>query len=50
MEISDINKKTIKFPIAPYKPEKLQAVFVAGNSMTGVNINDGDVAVYYPRL
>jgi phage repressor protein C with HTH and peptisase S24 domain len=36
--------------IAPYKPEKLQAVYVAGDSMTGVNINDGDVAVFYPGL
>ena len=36
--------------IVPYKLEKLQAVFVIGDSMTGVNINDGYVAVLNPWL
>jgi len=47
------NKRVLKLPpslIAPYKPEKLQAVYVAGDSMTEANINDGDVAVFYPGL
>jgi len=47
------NKRTLRIPlslIAPYKPEKLQAVYVAGDSMTGKNINDGDVAIFYPGL
>jgi len=48
-----VNKRTLRLPmslIAPYKPEKLQAVYVSGDSMTGVNINDGDVVVFYPGL
>lgn len=47
------SKRLLRLPlslIAPYKPDKLQAVYVAGDSMTGVNINDGDVAVFYPGL
>jgi SOS-response transcriptional repressor LexA len=36
--------------ISPYKPEKLKAVYVSGDSMTGANIHDGDVVVYYPGL
>jgi phage repressor protein C with HTH and peptisase S24 domain len=48
-----VNKTTLRLPyslIAPYKPEKLQAVYVSGDSMTGANINDGDVAIFYPGL
>jgi phage repressor protein C with HTH and peptisase S24 domain len=48
-----INKQTLRLPyslIAPYKPEKLQAVYVKGDSMTEANINDGDVVVFYPGL
>ena len=47
------NKQTLRLPyslIAPYKPEKLQAVYVKGDSMTNANINDGDVVVFYPGL
>jgi len=47
------NKRSLRLPvslIAPYKPEKLQAVYVAGDSMIGENINDGDVVVFYPGL
>jgi SOS-response transcriptional repressor LexA len=48
-----VNKRTLRLPlslIAPYKPEKLQAVYVSGDSMTGANINNGDVVVFYPGL
>jgi len=53
-EVEDyIDKRTLRLPlslIAPYQPDKLKAVYVAGDSMTGVNIFDGDVAVFYPGL
>jgi phage repressor protein C with HTH and peptisase S24 domain len=53
-EVEDyVNKCTIRLPmtlISPYKPEKLKAVYVSGDSMTGANIHDGDVVVYYPGL
>jgi phage repressor protein C with HTH and peptisase S24 domain len=48
-----VNKCTLRLPmplISPYKPEKLRAVYVSGDSMTGANIHDGDVAVFYPGL
>jgi len=48
-----VNKRTLRLPmplISPYKPEKLKAVYVSGDSMTGANIHDGDVAVFYPGL
>jgi phage repressor protein C with HTH and peptisase S24 domain len=48
-----INTRSLRIPmslIAPYKSEKLKAVYVTGDSMTGVNINDGDVVVFYPGL
>ncbi|MDR2730590.1 MAG: transcriptional regulator [Treponema sp.] len=48
-----VNKHTLRLPmslISPYKPEKLQAVRVSGDSMTGVNIHNGDVVVFYPGL
>jgi phage repressor protein C with HTH and peptisase S24 domain len=47
------NKQALRLPyslIAPYKPEKLQAVYVSGDSMKDANINDGDVVVFYPGL
>jgi SOS-response transcriptional repressor LexA len=54
MEIEEYaNKTTLRLPyslIAPYKPEKLQAVYVSGDSMTQANINNGDVVVFYPGL
>ena len=53
-EVEDyVNKKTLRLPLSlikPYKPEKLQAVYVAGDSMTGLNIYDGDIAIFYPGL
>ena len=32
--------------IAPYKPDKPQAVYVAGDSMINEHINDGDIAIF----
>jgi phage repressor protein C with HTH and peptisase S24 domain len=53
-EIEDyVNKRTLRLPyslIVPYRPDKLQAIYVAGDSMTGENIYDGDVVVFYPGL
>ena len=48
-----VNKRTLSLPlslVAPYRPEKLKAVYVAGDSMTGANINDGDIVIFYPGL
>jgi SOS-response transcriptional repressor LexA len=36
--------------ISPYRPEKLQAVYVAGDSMAEEKINDGDIVVFHPGL
>jgi SOS-response transcriptional repressor LexA len=36
--------------VAPCRPDKLQAVYVAGDSMTGDNIYSGDMAIFYPGL
>jgi phage repressor protein C with HTH and peptisase S24 domain len=51
-EVEDyVKKHSLRLPlalIAPYRADKLKAVYVAGDSMTGVNIYDGDVAVFYP--
>jgi len=47
------SKKTLRLPLTlihPYRPEKLQAVYVAGDSMIDANINDGDVVIFYPGL
>jgi phage repressor protein C with HTH and peptisase S24 domain len=53
-EVQDyINRQTLRLPcslIAPYKPEKLRAVYVSGDSMTGANIHDGDAVVFYPGM
>ena len=53
-EIEDYaNRRTLRLPfslISPYRPEKLQAVRVAGDSMTGANIHDGDTVIFYPGL
>jgi SOS-response transcriptional repressor LexA len=46
-------KSTFQVPyslIAPYRPEKLKAVYVAGDSMIGEHINDGDIAIFHPGL
>jgi len=45
-------KRTFNVPrsfIAPYKPEKLLAVYVAGDSMIDEKINDGDIAIFHPQ-
>jgi phage repressor protein C with HTH and peptisase S24 domain len=36
--------------IAPYRPERLQAVYVAGDSMADEKINDGDIVIFHPGL
>jgi SOS-response transcriptional repressor LexA len=52
MEVQDyIEKHTFQIPrsiIAPYRPEKLQAVYVVGDSMIDANIKDGDIAIFHP--
>ena len=35
--------------IAPYKPEKLLAVYAAGDSMIDEKINDSDIAIFHPK-
>jgi phage repressor protein C with HTH and peptisase S24 domain len=48
-----VSKHNLRLPlalIAPYQADRLKAVYVAGDSMTGANIYDGDVAVFYPGL
>ena len=48
-----MNKRTLRLPlslIVTYQPEKLQAVYVSGDSMTEANINDGDVVIFYSGL
>jgi phage repressor protein C with HTH and peptisase S24 domain len=53
-EVEDYaGRRTFQVPqsfIAPYRPEKLQAVSVAGDSMTGDNIHSGDIVIFYPEL
>jgi phage repressor protein C with HTH and peptisase S24 domain len=36
--------------IAPHRPDRLQAVYVAGDSMIDEKINDGDIAIFHPGL
>jgi SOS-response transcriptional repressor LexA len=36
--------------IAPYRPEKLQAVYVSGDSMIDEMIYDGDIVIFHPEL
>jgi phage repressor protein C with HTH and peptisase S24 domain len=46
-------KRTLQVPrslIAPYRLGKLQAVYVAGDSMINEKINDGDIAIFHPGL
>ena len=48
-----IEKRTFQVPrslVAPYKPDKLQAVYVTGDSMIDEHINDGDIAIFHPGL
>jgi hypothetical protein len=35
---------------SPYRPENLQAVYVAGDSMIGEHIYNGDAVVFHPGL
>ncbi|MDR2970855.1 MAG: S24 family peptidase, partial [Bacteroidales bacterium] len=47
------DKRTFQVPrslIAPYRPDKLQAVYVAGDSMIDEHITDGDIAIFHPGL
>jgi SOS-response transcriptional repressor LexA len=44
-------KRTFQVPlslISPYRPERLQAVYVAGDSMVDEKINDGDIVIFHP--
>jgi SOS-response transcriptional repressor LexA len=46
-------KQTIQVPfslVAPHRPESLRAVYVAGDSMTGEKIYDGDIVIFYPQI
>jgi SOS-response transcriptional repressor LexA len=36
--------------VSPYRPERLQAVYVAGDSMVDEKINDGDIIIFHPGL
>jgi SOS-response transcriptional repressor LexA len=36
--------------IAPHRPDRLQAVYVAGDSMIEAHICDGDIAIFHPRI
>jgi len=53
-EITDfIPHSTFLIPrslVAPYRPEKLKAVYVAGDSMIDEHINDGDIAIFHSGL
>jgi phage repressor protein C with HTH and peptisase S24 domain len=33
-----------------YRPHKLLAVYVSGDSMLGEKINDGDIVIFHPEL
>ena len=54
MEVYDYpEKRTFQVPrslIAPYKPDRLQAVYVTGDSMIDEHINHGDIAIFHPSL
>jgi SOS-response transcriptional repressor LexA len=53
-EVEDYaEKQTLKIPrslIAPYRPEKLKAVYVSGDSMVDELIHDGDIVIFHPEL
>jgi SOS-response transcriptional repressor LexA len=36
--------------VAPYRPEKLRAVYVAGDSMAGEKIDNGDIVIFHLYL
>jgi phage repressor protein C with HTH and peptisase S24 domain len=54
MEVDEYAKKqALRLPlslITPYRPEKLKAVYVSGDSMIDSRIYDGDVVIFYPGL
>ena len=48
-----IEKHTFQVPrslIAPYRPEKLRSVYVAGDSMIDEHINNGDIVIFHPGI
>jgi SOS-response transcriptional repressor LexA len=53
-EIDDYaEKQVLRVPrslVSPYRPEKLQAVYVAGDSMIDEKIYNGDVIIFHPEL
>ena len=53
-EVNDyISNSSFLIPISlirPYKPDRLQAVYVNGDSMIDEHINDGDIAIFHPGL
>jgi SOS-response transcriptional repressor LexA len=38
------------FLIAPHRPDRLQAVYVTGDSMIEAHICDGDIAIFHPSI
>jgi SOS-response transcriptional repressor LexA len=36
--------------IAPHRPDRLMAVYVAGDSMIAERINDGDIVIFHPGI
>ena len=53
-EVADrLEKRGFQVPlslVSAYRPEKLQAVYVAGDSMVDEKINDGDIVIFHPGL
>ena len=53
-EVEDYpEKQTFQVPrslIGFYRPDKLMAVFVSGDSMIDEKINDGDIVIFHPGL
>jgi len=53
-EVEDyIERRTFQVPrslVAHHRPERLQAVYVAGDSMIEEHIFDGDIAIFHPGL
>jgi phage repressor protein C with HTH and peptisase S24 domain len=37
-------------PIAPHRPDRLLAVYVAGDSMIDAHICDSDIAIFHPGI
>jgi phage repressor protein C with HTH and peptisase S24 domain len=51
--IDYLEKHSFQVPrslVSPYRPERLQAVYVAGDSMADEKINDGDIVIFHPGL